>query len=79
VFLKDLDTLGRPLRDVIIVDNLPKSYMLHPSNGIPIPSWYSDTDDRELWNLIPVLERLSVVNDVRKFIEKFVIKDMVSF
>lgn len=79
MFLKDLDSLGRPLSDLIIIDNLPKSYSLHPSNGIPIESWYQNPEDEELKKLIPVLTSLSKVKDVRKFIEKFVIKEIVSF
>lgn len=39
-YIKDLEMLGRPLSDVIIVDNLPWSYLFHPSNGIPIDSWF---------------------------------------
>ena len=42
-YVKDLTCLGRPLKDVIIVDNSPHSYIFHPFNavrhrrGFPLP------------------------------------------
>ena len=71
-FVKDLKRLGRDLKNIIIVDNSPISYVLHPENGIPILSWFEDKSDRELYDIIPVLEFLSNVPDVRDFIPKFV-------
>ena len=63
-FVKDLKKLGRDLKDIIIVDNSPISYALNPDNGIPILSWFDDKNDRELYNIMPILEFLSYVNDV---------------
>lgn len=65
--LQDLDRVGRDLREVIIIDNSPTSYMFHPQHAIPISSWFSDIHDNELLDLIPVLEDLAVsdVKDVR--------------
>ena len=63
-FVKDLKKLGRDLKDIIIVDNSPISYALIPINGIPILSWFDDKNDRELYNIMPILEFLSYVNDV---------------
>ena len=34
--IKDLNKLGRDLKKVIIVDNLPESYCLQPKNWINI-------------------------------------------
>jgi RNA polymerase II subunit A small phosphatase-like protein len=33
-YVKDLTCLGRPLKDVIIVDNSPHSYIFHPYNAV---------------------------------------------
>ena len=74
-FVKDLQRLGRDLKNIIIVDNSPLSYALHPENGLPILTWFEDKSDRELYEIIPVLEFLSSVQDVREFIPKFVGKD----
>jgi carboxy-terminal domain RNA polymerase II polypeptide A small phosphatase len=64
-YIKDLSLLGRPMQDVIIVDNSPNAYYFHPENSVPILSWYDDPDDRCLFEMIPLLEALSQVNDVR--------------
>ncbi|KAF8539398.1 HAD-like domain-containing protein [Trichophaea hybrida] len=62
----DLSQLGRDLKDTIIIDNSPTSYIFHPQHAVPISSWFSDAHDNELLDLIPVLEDLSVqdVQDV---------------
>lgn len=62
----------------MIVDNYPESYSNNPDNGLPIPSWYGDMTDNELINMLTVLERLNQVNDVRPYIQKFVINDKIS-
>lgn len=38
-------------------------------------SWYDDPKDRCLFELIPLLESLAEVDDVRKYIPKFVTAD----
>ncbi|KAJ1537598.1 hypothetical protein HK405_014497 [Cladochytrium tenue] len=63
-YVKDLGLLGRPLKDVIILDNSPASYIFHLSNAVPISSWFSDQNDSELVDLIPFLEELRLVDDV---------------
>ncbi|KAL4884533.1 HAD-like domain-containing protein [Aspergillus karnatakaensis] len=65
-YVKDLSQVGRDLRDTIIIDNSPTSYIFHPQHAIPISSWFSDAHDNELLDLIPVLEDLagSQVKDV---------------
>jgi len=78
-FVKDLKRLGRELKDIIIVDNSPISYALNPDNGLPILSWFEDKNDRELYNITPVLEFLSEVNDVREYIKKIVVNNEINF
>ncbi|MCJ1245972.1 hypothetical protein MMC30_003176 [Trapelia coarctata] len=65
-YVKDLSQVGRDLRDTIIIDNSPTSYIFHPQHAVPISSWFSDAHDNELLDLIPVLEDLagSQVRDV---------------
>lgn len=61
-FIKNLSQLGRPLSDSIIIDNSPASYIFHPQHSIPISSWFSDTHDNELLDLLPFLEDVSKPN-----------------
>ena len=52
--------------------NNPVSFALNLENGIPIKSWYDDRGDRELLTLIPILEFLSNVTDVRDYVKLIV-------
>lgn len=63
-YIKNLAQLGRPLEDVIIIDNSPGSYILHPQHAVPISSWFSDIHDNELLDMVPFLEDLAK-KDVR--------------
>lgn len=64
-YVKDLSTLGRDLSKTIIVDNSPLSYIFQPTNAVAIAAFMGEKDDEELLNLIPVLESLVEVEDVR--------------
>ncbi|KAG6013151.1 hypothetical protein E4U43_007467 [Claviceps pusilla] len=61
-YVKDLSQIGRDLKDTIIIDNSPTSYIFHPQHAVPISSWFSDAHDNELLDLIPVLEDLAGPN-----------------
>lgn len=61
-YVKDLSQIGRDLKDTIIIDNSPTSYIFHPQHAVPISSWFSDAHDNELLDLIPVLEDLASSN-----------------
>jgi len=68
-YVKDLGTLGKPLSDVVIIDNSPIAYSWHRDNAIPIADWWGprpDMDeDTSLLDLLPFLEALSTTEDVR--------------
>lgn len=71
-FTKDLKKLDRDMKNLIIIDNNPRSYMLNKDNGIPIKTWVEDINDRELIKLIPYLTFLGNENieDVRPFLRQ---------
>lgn len=71
--------LGRDLKDVIIVDNIPQSYCIQPLNGLPITSWIDDSWDRELHKLTPILVKLSQVGDVWSIIGQIVQRNQINF
>jgi len=68
-YVKDLSTLGKGLESTIIIDNSPICYMFNPENAIPIESWFDDENDTELLDMIPLLEKLAKVTDVRSELE----------
>ena len=74
LYIKDLYKVSNDLRDVIIIDNNPSSYVTNEDNGIPIKTWYDDLNDNELIKLIPLLKYLSNVDDVRNIISQIVDK-----
>ena len=79
LFIKDLRKVGRNLKDVIIIDNNPISYLYNKDNGIPISTWHSFQNDKELIKLIPLLELLSKCDDVRTIIKKVVNGNYVNY
>ncbi|KKA29189.1 hypothetical protein TD95_005086 [Thielaviopsis punctulata] len=64
-FIKDLSTIEPDLSKVMILDNSPLSYMFHQDNAIPIQGWINDPTDNDLLHLVPLLEGLQYVSDVR--------------
>jgi len=72
VYIKDLDRLGRDLSNVIVIDNSPSSYWNNVENAIPIKSWFNDQNDSELLDLIPILQSIAKVKDVRNVIRKII-------
>ncbi|KAK4473395.1 hypothetical protein MN116_002769 [Schistosoma mekongi] len=68
-YVKDLSHLGRPINQVVILDNSPASYMFHASHAIQISSWFDDANDRVLLDLIPYFEKLATQPDVVGFLK----------
>ena len=79
IYIKDLKKCNRNLKDLIIVDNSPIAYTFDSDNGLPIKTWIEDPDDKELMKLVPILEFLSKVKDVRKFIDQFVYNNKILY
>ena len=73
-YVKDMALLGRDLKDIIILDNSPTSYLFQPENALASRSWYDDFTDRELYDFIPLLANLSKVDDVRPFLSRIALQ-----
>lgn len=72
IFVKDMSVLGRDMKDTILIDNSPTSYMLQPECGLPILSWYEDMNDRVLMDYLPLLIEMAKIDEIRDCIPKFV-------
>lgn len=79
IFVKNLSRLARNLKDTIIIDNSPASYLMHPEWALPITSWYDNMDDTELYLLTPILEWLAKADDIRTILKSIVFEDKVLF
>ena len=64
--LKKVRRLGWPLGRIITVDDKPDSYRRHRGNLVRVAPFEGDPSDTELLRLIPILDWLSQVPDVRK-------------
>ena len=71
-YIKDLTKLNRDMNSLIILDNNPNCYYLNKDNGIPIKTWFSDKNDKELFKIKPYLEFLAndFIVDVKPILNK---------
>lgn len=72
IFVKDLSKIDRDPKDLLILDNSPNSYLFQPESALPIVSWYDDLSDTILYDYIPILQGLAIVDDVREALAAFV-------
>lgn len=70
-YIKDLSLLGRPLDRIAIVDNSPVAYYFQSRNAIPIVSWFDDPNDKELWEMLPMLKQLSECQGVYDVLDQY--------
>jgi len=77
-YVKDMGRMGRDLSKIMIIDNSPHSFAFNPENAIPCESWFSDKNDTELLEFIPVLEELAKesVVDVREKLKELKISGL---
>jgi Dullard-like phosphatase family protein len=67
-YLKDLTIVEKDLSKVILVDNSLVSFRLQPRNGVPVEDWISDPLDECLLDMLPLLDGLRFVDDVRSLL-----------
>ncbi|KAJ3024552.1 UNVERIFIED_CONTAM: Nuclear envelope morphology protein 1 [Siphonaria sp. JEL0065] len=64
-YTKDLSIVEADLRSVVLLDNSAVSFALNPENAIPIETWTHDANDEALFELLPFLDALRFMDDVR--------------
>ncbi|XP_014668346.1 PREDICTED: CTD nuclear envelope phosphatase 1-like [Priapulus caudatus] len=69
-YTKDLSALHGDLSSIFILDNSPAAYRSFPDNAVPIKSWFYDPTDTALLNMLPVLDALRFVGDVRSVLSR---------
>lgn len=70
-YVKDLSIFNRPLKDLLIIDNLASSFSKQKENGILISSWYGDKKDKELFKLCKNISKILSYDDLRKSDKNF--------
>lgn len=70
-YVKDLSRLGRPLCDVILVDNAIDSGFFQKDNHIIIKDFIDDEKDRELLRYVGLLEKIKEKKTIFPIIRKF--------
>ncbi|XP_051894092.1 CTD small phosphatase-like protein 2 [Pristis pectinata] len=68
-YVRELMVLGRNLARTVFVDSSAEALAGQTANGIQIKSWFKNPSDQELRKLIPFLQRLAQLDDVRPVIQ----------
>ena len=71
--IKDLSKIGRNLKKLIMLDNLPENFILQEQNGVYVKSWLGDENDRCLLLLLSVFVYIAnnTGDDVRNVLLEF--------
>ena len=56
-YIKDLSYVNRPLGEVVYVDFSDENVAFHKDNCIILKKFEGEEDDRELFDILPFLER----------------------
>ena len=64
-YLKDLSLIDADISKICLLDNSAASFAFYPDNAIPIESWKDDFNDAALLDILPFLDALRFVDDVR--------------
>ena len=81
IYIKDLSKIGRNLKNCVIIDNNPISFVANKENGIPIKSFHYDKNDFELKRIKKLLFLIAdeKIKDVRKVIKNVVKNNQIDF
>ena len=62
--------IGRSLDSILILDNLPKNFILQPENGVYIKPFEGQSGDSALKKLIPIFKAILQIpsSDIREII-----------
>ncbi len=69
-YIKDLRRIGQHPEHTVIIDNSPVAYSADEDNALPIKTWVDDPNDTELIALLPLLDGLRAVHDVRSVLSR---------
>ncbi|OQV17130.1 CTD nuclear envelope phosphatase 1 [Hypsibius exemplaris] len=69
-YTKDLSSISADLSSIFIIDNSPIAYKGYVHNALPISSWYCDPKDTALLDLLPFLDSMRFVRDVRTVLSR---------
>lgn len=79
-YVKDLRSLNRDLSKVVLIDTSDSHYSYTPDNGITIPKWDGNPNDRTLFDLMEFFETMATsgIHDFRPVLKFYKGKDVVA-